>query len=120
MASVDEISPTYVGEDRIVLTLSDPDTKILANVPFQVDVNYAAADPEGIILPLELVLHGPNAGDKQRVLFERAAPSSVLLVPRVRGRHTILLKELFHNRWQGRLTVNVEGEDLQTGEERVF
>lgn len=116
MATIDEISPPYVGEDKLVLTLEDPQLTLLANLPFQVNVDYSATEPEGLQLPLELILQGPKAGQQTRRLFTRSLPSSLLLTPRVRGTHFILLKELFHNRWQGRLTVEVEGEDPETNE----
>lgn len=119
MALIDEISPTYVGEDRIVLSLSDPQTPLLAFVPFQVDIDYAKTQPGGLVLPLELVFQAPS-GVMQRRVFERSAPASLLLVPRTRGRHLVLLRELFHNHWQGRLEVDVQGDDLNTGEVRVL
>lgn len=120
MALIDEISPTYIGEDKLALSLSDPATQLLAFVPFQVDIDYSAALPLGIKLPMELVFQGPDAGHLQRQLFERSAPSSLLLVPRSRGKHFILLRELYHNRWQGRLLVDVQGDDLNTGTTRIL
>lgn len=120
MALIDEISPTYIGDDRFVLSLSDPAAAILAFVPFQVDVNYDAAEPEGLVLPLELVFQAPSGKIIQRTVFSRSAPSSLLLVPRSRGQHFVLLHEMFHNRWQGRLLVNVQGEDLNNGETRIL
>lgn len=120
MAIIESISPTYIGEDRVSLSLSDPAATILAFVPFQVDVSYAGADPEGIVLPLELVFQAPSGKVIQRTVFSRSAPSSLLLVPRSRGQHFVLLREMFHNRWQGRLLVDVQGEDLSNGETRIL
>ena len=120
MASVDEISPPYVGEDKLVLALADPQASILANVPFQVDVDYSAAEPNGLELPMVLILQAPDGSETVNRKFSRSFPSSLLLKATMRGQHFILLRELYHNRWQGRLIVDVEGEDLQTGEERVF
>lgn len=120
MALIDEISPTYIGEDRIALTLSDPNVSVLAFVPFQVDVNYDAAEPEGLVLPLELVFQSPSGKVIKRTVFARTPPSSLLLVPRERGQHFLLLREMFHNRWQGRLVIDVQGEDLDDGQMRVL
>lgn len=120
MAIIDEISPPYVGEDKLILSLNDPATALLSHVPFQVNIDYSAALPGGVKLPLELVFQGPDAGQLQRRVFERTLPESLLLVPRARGQHFILLRELFHNRWQGRLLVDVQGDDLNTGATRIL
>jgi hypothetical protein len=64
------------------------------------------------------VFQGPLAGQRQRRLFEHALPSSVLLTPRSGGRHFILIRELHHNRWQGRLFIDVAGDDVQQSEDR--
>lgn len=117
--TIDEISPAYIGEDKLTLKLANPDAKPTTWQPFQVDVDYSAADPEGVILPMELVLQGPNPPDHKRRLFTRERPSSFVLVPEAKGPHFILFRELGHNRWQGRLLIEVEGEDLDTGSERT-
>jgi len=117
-ARIDEINPPNVGEEKLRLTLDAPDAQLLAHVPFQVNVNYDDALPEGVTLPLELVLQGPQAGQRHRRLFTRSRPSSLLLTPDTGGRHFVLLRELFHNRWQGQLFVDVEGDDLQVSEDR--
>lgn len=120
MANLEELSPSYVGEDRIALTLADPQVPILANVPFQVNVDVSATLPEGLVLPIELVVSGPSTGQYKRRLFTKSVPNSLLITPTVRGSHFILIRELFHNRWQGRLTVEVRGDDLQPGQQRVL
>ncbi len=120
MALIDEISPTYIGEDRFALTLADHASTVLAFVPFQVDVNYGAALPAGIVLPIELLFQAPDGKVIRRTVFTRTPPSSLLLVPRQRGQHSVLLREMFHNRWQGRLFVDVQGDDLNDGKTRVL
>lgn len=117
-ARIDEICPSTVGLQKIVLQLSETDVQLLAHVPFQVDVDYSGADPEGISLPLELVMQGPIAGQRIRRLFTHSKPSRLLLTPITGGRHFILLRERFHNRWQGQLYIDVLGEDLQLSEDR--
>ena len=117
-ARIDEINPIIVGEQRIVLQLSNPDAQLLAFVPFQIDVDYTLADPEGIVFPLELVFRGPRAGQFSRRIFSRSAPSGLVLTPTSGGTHFILFREQFHNHWQGQLFVDVEGEDLQLSEDR--
>lgn len=118
-ARIDELAPAYIGEDKITLQLDDPAVSLVAFEPFQVNIDYTATEPYGLQLPLELVLQGPRAGQHHRRLFHHSRPSSVILIPEQGGRHFILFRELYHNRWQGRLMVDVDGEDLQTGEERT-
>lgn len=117
-ARIDEICPPDVGAMKLKLTLDNPDAELLAHVPFQVNVDYSGAGQVGVALPLELVLQGPIAGQRKRRLFTRSRPSNLLLTPDTGGRHFILLRELFHNRWQGQLFVDVQGEDLQVSEDR--
>jgi hypothetical protein len=117
-ASIDELCPADVGEKRIVLSLDVIDSKPLAHVPFAVNVDYSKAGTAGIVMPIELVFQGPLAGQRYQRVFSRTLPSSLLLTPRSSGRHLVLLRELFHNRWQGQLFVDVEGEDTQQSEDR--
>lgn len=111
MPTIDEISPAYVGDDRISLTL-DPSSTPRSLVPIQVNVSYAAAEPEGIELPLELLISGDNT--HVRSVFRQAAPTSVVFVPEGAGPHLVLLRELAHNRYVGRLVIDVAGDALQT------
>lgn len=117
-ARIDELCPTDVGASKITMSLDVLDVTPLAHVPFQVNVDYSGAGSVGISLPLELVFQGPIAGQRVRRLFTRSAPSSLLLTPSSGGRYFILLRELFHNRWQGQLFVDVQGEDMQQSEDR--
>jgi len=117
-ARIDEICPNDVGAEKIVLSLDVLDVKPLAHVPFAVNVDYSSAGAIGITMPIELVFQGPIAGQRFVRLFNRSLPSSLLLTPKSGGRHLVLLRELFHNRWQGQLFVDVEGEDIQQSEDR--
>lgn len=117
-AIIDEICPVDVGASKIILTMDVLDVKPLAHVPFSVNVDYSNAGSIGISMPVELVFQGPIAGQRYRRVFSRSLPSSLLLTPKSGGRHLVLLRELFHNRWQGQLFVDVEGEDMQQSEDR--
>lgn len=114
---IDEICPPDVGEEKLGLQL-DSDESLFAHIPFQVNIDYSNTLPAGTTLPIEVVIQGPTAGQRSRRLFTRSRPSSVVLTPTTGGRHFILVRELFHNRWQGQLFVDVEGEDLQVSEDR--
>jgi len=117
-SKIDEICPSNVAAEKIVLSLADIDVTPTAHVAFEIAVDYSGAGTVGISLPIELVFQGPIAGQRQRRIFERALPSNILLTPSSGGRHFILVRELYHNRWQGQLFVDVEGEDVQQSEDR--
>lgn len=111
MAVVDEVSPAYYGEDRIVLTLS-PDTPSPAALDaVLIDVDYSACLPQGVVLPLEmLVTQQSGESTFQRSIFTLLAPSQLAFVPREGGRCLVRLGEKHHNRWFGSLEFDVSGE----------
>ena len=116
-ARLDLISPATVGEDRIVVTLTDADRRPTANISFAVELDYSACLPSGASPPIEVVFQGPDTSIRERRIF-RVLPSTVVLTPRAGGPHLILVKELHHNEWQGRLVVDVVGDSLTTGARR--
>lgn len=112
MASLDEISPRYIGEDRIDLSLDPSITVPGAFAPLLVNVSYARCEPNGVMLPLIFEAQGPSAESYIRRVFSRAAPASLIFTPREGGPHLVVLREAAHNRWWGRLRLSVEGETL--------
>lgn len=113
MATVDEISPATIGEDKITLAV-DKNSRTETFKPVIVNIDYTSADPEGIKLPLEMILQpafGTGTGFKCQI-FRRRAPLSFTFVPGDAGDYLLRLRELFHNRWQGRLVVTVSGEQF--------
>jgi hypothetical protein len=110
-AHIDELSPSYIGEDRIDVAL-DRDAVATANTSMVVTVDYSRCAPAGATLPLELIVQGPSAESYQRRVFTRLLPSQVVVKPIEGGPHLIVLREVAHNRWWGRLRVQVDGERL--------
>lgn len=111
MATVDEISPAYVGEDKISLSLDPATSPAHAGVPVQINIDYSSTEPEGVVFPLELIVSGPSY---QQKIFRKLAPPSLTIVVEEPGEHLVLFRELGHNRWQGRLLIDVIGDTLQT------
>jgi hypothetical protein len=109
---VDEISPAYVGEDRIVLTLEEPGLVARAFNLISVLVNVTGCDPEGLMLPLELTLTNPRGRIVDRRYLRRRVPSSVTVRPQEGGPHLVRVAEVAHNRYWGSLVLNVTGERL--------
>lgn len=116
MAVVDEISPSTCGEDRIGLTLSQSTPKPTAFEGVVIEIDYDRCAPEGVMLPLELVIVGPSGvATYQRRVFRRFAPIDVAFRPREGGPHLVRLGEAHHNRWYGALTLDVAGNRLTEG-----
>ena len=111
MPTVDQMSPDYVGEDRITLSLDTSTSPARALSPVQINVDYALAEPQGASLPLELIVNGPTY---LRKLFRTVRPPFFVFIPELPGEHLVLLRETGHNRWVGRLLVEVVGDRFQT------
>jgi hypothetical protein len=113
MTTVDEISPSTIGEDKITLTVDD-DSATETFKPLIVNIDYSATEPEGVMVPLEMIVQpgfGTGTGFK-REIFRNRPPRSFTFVPTEAGVYLLRLKELYHNRWQGRLLVTVAGEEF--------
>lgn len=115
---IDELCPPDVGTINIGLSLDSVDQVVTANVPFQINVDTSSVGQAGVSLPLELVVQGSIAGQRTRRVFSKSIPASLLLTVTSGGRYFILLRELFHNRYQGQLFVDVLGDDTKLQETR--
>jgi hypothetical protein len=120
--TIDTISPVGMGGDKIVLSLSTQTDPPYAFQTAIVDVDYSAADPDGIVPPLELIIQptfgpGGSTGGYIRTLYSDTRPLSVTWKPQGAGQYLIVLRELFHNQWQGRLLVDVDGDPTSVPED---
>lgn len=113
MSFLDDISPSYVGEDRLRLTLTDPDDLLIAFHPVLISVDYSRALPEGVMLPLELTVTAPSEVNNVRTLFRRFAPNQIAFTPREGGSHLVRLAEMFHNRYWGSLVLEISGDRIR-------
>jgi hypothetical protein len=112
---IDEMSPSYVGENRIRLTLARPDDPLVAFAAVLINVDYGKALPEGIELPLEFTVTSPTDVNNTRQVFERFPPTQLAFTPREGGSHLVRLGEIFHNRWWGSLVLEISGDRIRTG-----
>jgi hypothetical protein len=110
---IDEISPRYYGEDRLRLTLTEQNQVLRAFAPVLVTVDYSAALPEGIVLPLEFTVTAPSEVNSTRMVFRRFAPNQLAFTPREGGVYLIRLAEMWHNMWWGRLVLEITGDRLR-------
>ena len=108
----DEVSPSYLREDRIDLRMSDPDAVPSALRSFVVEVDYARTLPQGVVLPLVLEMIGPSPASYVRRVYSRVAPESFVLTPQESGEHRVILREVAHNKWWGKLAIVVAGDPI--------
>lgn len=113
MSFLDDVSPRYIGEDRLRLTLADPDQILAAFQPVVIAVDYSAAMPEGIMLPLELTVTAPNGSQILRRIYRRFPPPELAFVPRSGGAHLVRFTEQWHNQWWGRLVLEIAGDRIR-------
>lgn len=109
---IEELAPETIGEDLITLTLNQLTLAPRAFSPVIVDVDYARTLPDGVVLPLELVIQAPSPSGYIRRIIRRLAPADITFTPREGGTHLVMLRELWHNRWLGKLRVPVAGDPL--------
>lgn len=112
MSIVDEISPEFMGEDLIGLSLNIETSNPRAFKAVVIDVDPSAADPEGLVLPLELIIRPPTNANIIRTYFTDRVPATLSFRPLEGGEHLVLLREVAHNRYTGTLTIEVEGDSL--------
>lgn len=113
MPVVDEVSPEFVGEDRLVLTLSDETRSPSAFNAVRIDVDYSGVAPEGVVLPLVMTIRPPTRADRVQRTFRRRRPKALVFFPREGGQYLVQLRECFHNRWFGSILVAVAGDSLR-------
>lgn len=112
--NIDELSPAYIGEDKIGLSLDVSTTPALAMKAVQVNVDYTDAEG-GVALPLDMIVQGPTEDGYIERTFRRFRPNTLSFVPATAGEHLVLLREQAHNRWVGRLRVTVQGDSFSKG-----
>jgi hypothetical protein len=113
-ATVDILAPTHVGESRLDIALLPGQEPLRPNVPITVSVGYDRALPQGVQLPLVFIVQpggaGGAAGGYREMYYRVVAPTTLTFTVPGPGAYLVSLTEVFHNRWQGRLVVNVEGD----------
>ena len=110
---LDEISPRTYGEDRLVLSLSDPNAALAAFTPILLSIDYGRTLPAGVSLPLEFTVTAPTPGNSTRIVFRHFKPTALAFTPREGGQHLVRLAECYHNRWWGGLVLEIAGDRLR-------
>ena len=110
--TVDLIAPIFMGASAIRLSRAEPN---VAPVPYlieRINIDYSETLPEGVRLPLELLVTPPSGSGFRRQIFRRFAPVALFIKPLEGGPHTVVLREVGHNYWRGSLVVQVDGASL--------
>ena len=110
---IDEISPREYGEDRLVLSLRDPNAALAAFTPILIAVDYDRTLPDGVSLPLEFTVTAPTAGNSTRLVFRHFKPTALAFTPKEGGQHLVRLAECYHARWWGALVLEIAGDRLR-------
>lgn len=114
MSRLDEISPEFMGEDRIRLAV-DPTSRLETGARVSVLIDYGSVGPTGVTPPIIATASpaGEDGFGAQRQEFEDRRPTVFTFVARVAGQWLVVVRESAHNRWQGRLLVDIVGEEVE-------
>lgn len=113
MSLIDDLSPTFVGEEALELALSAETPNPAAFGAVTLDVDYSGAGEAGTALPLELIVAAPTRAGYVHRYFRHQRPPSLTFFPVEGGEHLVLLREVGHNRYHGKLLVDVAGDEIQ-------
>lgn len=111
---IDIISPLTVGSDQIVITVDPVSEPLLVGNAITLNFDYSAVAPGGVVLPLIFKvqpLFGRGVGYSEQVFRRHRLNSYSFTVPGA-GRYLALLRECYHNHWQGRILLDVGGEEF--------
>jgi hypothetical protein len=108
--NLDELSPAYVGEDRITLSLDPATDPATVGRPIAILVDYSRCDPEGTALPLDFVVQGPTKASYAEHVYRKTRPDRIIFVPKAAGEHLVVIREQRHNRWFGQLRFTIIGD----------
>jgi hypothetical protein len=116
-AIIDIISPVEMGEQRISVTLDETSKPLLAFKPITINFDYSNASPEGIVLPLEIEVqpdakHIAQAGGYRTKIYRTIAPESYTFTVPSAGDYLVVLREIYHMQWYGKLLLEVDGDRL--------
>lgn len=111
--NIEELSPATIGEDKIALTVDPSTSPPTALKALQINVDYSACEPAGVALPLDMIVQGPTEASYIERTYRRYKPLTLNFIPFEAGVYLVLLREVAHNRWVGRLRVTVAGDPFQ-------
>ena len=124
VATLDTLSPTYVGADRISLEVDTSSEPLQPFKPITINIDYTDGGEAGIHVPIETIVQpgGDKGGDAYGYHYKvhrRTPPDTITFTVPSAGLYLVVVREIHHNRWQGRLEINVEGDQFGEDIERT-
>ena len=117
------LSPDFDELEKVTST-QDVTGDVFAFDPVTVNLDYSKCETandagEGVVVPIEVIIQptfgdGGEAGGYRNKIFRREAPSSFTFSVSAAGQYLIVVKEIFHNQWWGRLLINIQGDPFST------
>ncbi|HMY22112.1 MAG TPA: hypothetical protein PKA58_37560 [Polyangium sp.] len=108
---IDELVPPNAGAALLRLELRRADAVLRAFTPIEIVVTVTGdAKTNGVSLPLELTMMGPNKRLFRRKRYDRIVPTIITVTPQEGGLHLIRLAEMHHQHWWGSLYLQIAGE----------
>lgn len=104
--SLDRIIRPDVGRKLLNVQLKASVTP-RAFVPIDMVLDASDAEPDGVRLPLEIIISGPSK--TQRRTLNRYIPECLTATPQEVGEHVIVVRETGHNHAYGLLKLQVMG-----------
>lgn len=116
---IDTISPLYIGDQKISIEVDSSCKPLMAFKRIIINIDYSDALPEGVILPLELIVQpgfggGGEANGYKRKVFRRTAPESYTFTVPSSGDYLVVVREIFHNQWRGSQIITVGGDPVSS------
>lgn len=114
MGLPERISPSYVGDKTIRLTLSSKTPSPRAFDDVVIDVDYSATEATGgVSKPLIFRAIDPEGRKVVERVLRRVAPIELSFRPLRGGEHLVWLAEATHHRSFGALVVDVAGDAVR-------
>jgi hypothetical protein len=113
--TIDSISPTFIGADMIDIAIDDASKPLTVGKVITLNFGYSRTLPGGLVKPLKLIVQpafGSGAGYIEET-FDTFIPDSFAFQVQGAGQYLVVLREVGHNQWQGRVLLDVAGDQFQ-------
>lgn len=109
------ISPANIGSDMIDVSVDPSSEPLMVGKVITLNFGYTRTKPHGVVKPLKLQLQ-PAFGDGSgyfEVVFDLFTPQSYAFKVASAGQYLVIIRETGHNLWQGRILLDVIGDQYQ-------
>jgi hypothetical protein len=110
--TLNELAPDYLQQKIIGVSPANPLESPEARKPTTLVIDASGTLPNGLMLPIEVLVTGPSDRSFERKVFTRSIPSSFTFTPKEGGRFTVVVREVAHNLWWGSTELAVAGQSF--------